>query len=392
MGIFDVFKKKQSTLTASAIVEDRATFSVFGGDVYASDVFRSGVRAIASQVAKLQGAHYVQYSDQKRIGDAKLSRILSTRWNPYMSAYDGLYKLTTLLYIQGNAFAVLDRDGSGNVQGIYPVNYQSVEMLADGSGRMFVKFTFSNGKSSMFDYGDVIHLRRDFASNPLLGDDNEPIMPIVELSHVQNESVIKGLKSGASIRGLLKTTGILSDDKLKAYRDSFVKDYLSMSNDGGVVMTDSNMEYTPLDSKPVLLDSRQTEAIQAKVFAYLGVSKEFVNNSYTEDTMSAVIEGVVEPIAIQLSEEFTHKVFTEREVAFGNSIVFDAGRMIFSSNATKIKMISTMMPYGLLTINEARTVMNLPPVEDGDKRVVTLNVVSADQQDDYQAKKAEGSA
>jgi len=42
------------------------------------------------------------------------------------------------------------------------------------------------------------------------------------------------------------------------------------------------------------------------------------------------------------------------------------------------------MPYGLLTVNQALEILNLPAVEDGDKRLQTLNMVSADKADQYQ--------
>jgi hypothetical protein len=45
------------------------------------------------------------------------------------------------------------------------------------------------------------------------------------------------------------------------------------------------------------------------------------------------------------------------------------------------------MPMGVFTVNEIRDVFNLAPVEGGDKRIQTLNVVSADKADDYQGVK-----
>ena len=47
-------------------------------------------------------------------------------------------------------------------------------------------------------------------------------------------------------------------------------------------------------------------------------------------------------------------------------------------------MIKELVPYGLLTVNEAREILNLAPVEDGEKRLQTLNVVQADKALDYQ--------
>ena len=47
-------------------------------------------------------------------------------------------------------------------------------------------------------------------------------------------------------------------------------------------------------------------------------------------------------------------------------------------------MIKELVPYGLLTVNEAREILNLAPVEDGEKRLQTLNVVDASKANKYQ--------
>jgi hypothetical protein len=41
-------------------------------------------------------------------------------------------------------------------------------------------------------------------------------------------------------------------------------------------------------------------------------------------------------------------------------------------------------PLGLMTINEARKLLALPPVEDGDTRLQSLNYISAQKADIYQ--------
>jgi len=67
-------------------------------------------------------------------------------------------------------------------------------------------------------------------------------------------------------------------------------------------------------------------------------------------------------------------------------IIFESGRLQFSSNATKVNLIAQLMPYGLLTINQALEILNLPGVKDGDKRLQTLNVVDASKANQYQLK------
>ena len=291
--------------------------------------------------------------------------------------------MVTHYYLYNNSFALIDRSGR-SVYGIYPITCSHMDFLSDAAGGLYCRFYLMNGKESIFPYSDIIHLRRNFNSNELLGDDNAALTPALELAHTQNEGIINGIKSGAHIRGILKFTQIMAPGKLKEEKEAFINDYLQISNDGGVVATDQKMEYTPIESKPVILSAEQSKTVQDKIYNYLGITEKIVNSSYTEDEFSAFYESTIEPLAVQLSLEFTSKIFNDREQAYGNSILFESGRLQFTSNKTKVSLIKELMPYGLLTINQALEILNLPSVKDGDKRLQTLNVIDADKAAKYQ--------
>lgn len=394
MGLFDrIFSKKALPVTVrrdALINEQQGVFTRWNGDAYSSDIYRAGVDAIARNVAKLKGSHVIKYADHAATaGECKLNRLLQTRPNEYMSAYDFLYKLCTRYFLNNNAFALLDKDDRGNVRAIYPITETYVEFLSDAANELYCRFTFSSGKTAVFNYRDIIHLRRNFNNNELLGDDNAALAPALELAHTQNEGIISGIKAGANIRGILHFTQIMPPSKMKEEKDAFIADYLTMNNDGGVVATDQKSEYTPIESKPVLLSAEQANAISEKIYNYLGVSKEIVNSSYNEEQFSSFYESTVEPFALALSLEFTAKVFNDREQAFGNAIIFDSGRMNYTSPQTKVNLIKELVPFGVLSINQALEILNLPPIADGDRRLQSLNYVSAQQADAYQMKKAE---
>lgn len=390
MGILDrVFKKKNEHRTGATLVNENGTFTQWNGDAYGNDIYRGAVDAIARNAGKLKGSHRIQYADhQQKTGDCKLNRILQVRPNPYMNAYDFLYKMVTRYYLFNNSFALLDKDERGNLQAIYPITASHVEMLSDEYNNLYCRFTLISGAVVVFPYSDIIHLRRNFNSNDLLGDDNGALYPALELAHTQNEGIINGIKAGASIRGILSFTQIMSPTKIKEEKDAFIKDYLDMGNDGGVIATDQKMEYKPIESKPVILDAAQAEQTKKKIYNYLGVTEEIVNSSYNEDQFSAFYESVLEPISVALGMEFTTKIFTDREIAFGNEIIFESGRLAFTSNATKVNLIKELMPMGLLTTNQALEILNLPSVEDGDKRLQSLNYIDQSIASEYQLESA----
>ena len=283
-----------------------------------------------------------------------------------------------------NAFAFLQRDDRGQLAGIFPLKPTHVDFLVDSAGDLFCKFLFDGGRETILPYGDIVHLRRNFNDNDLLGDSNAALFPALELAHTQNEGIMSGIKSGATIRGILRFTQIMAPEKLKEEKDRFVADYLQIANSGGLVAVDQKMEYEPITVTPTVIDAEQIGAVKTKIYDYLGISESIVNSSYTEDQWAAFYESTLEPLAVQLSLEFTRKLFNDREQAFGNSIIFESGRLQFSSNATKVNLIKELMPFGLLTVNQALEILNLPGVEGGDKRLQTLNVVDAAYAAQYQ--------
>lgn len=388
MGIFDrFFKKKEETqvTTAKLVIEPTAGFRGYTNNAYSNDIYREAVDAIARNAGKLKGSHVITYATDQR-GDNKLNRLLQVRPNKYMSAYDFIYKLVTHLFNNNNAFAYLDRDDNGNLRAIYPVNATTVNILSDASNNLYCRFSLRSGKQVTLPYDDIIHLRRHFNDDEILGEDNSAIIPGLELANTQNDGIINGIKAGASIRGILKFTQLMGATRLKEEKDAFIKDYLDMRNDGGIVATDQQMEYEPIESKPVILDADHAREIKSKVYNYLGITEAIVNSSYTEDQYSAFYESTLEPIATALSQEFTAKLFNDREQAYGNSIIFESGRLQFTSNKTKVNLIAQLMPMGLLTTNQALEILNLPSVTDGNKRLQALNMINVDLAEKYQAK------
>ncbi len=388
-GLFSrLFRRQKEPVKverAELLSGSTAIFTPWSGDAYSNDIYRAAVDAIARNAAKLKGSHVIHYPDRNEPAkSSKLNRLLQVQPNPYMSAFDMLYKMVTHYFLYNNAFAYLQKDGRGQVVGIYPLKAMHVDFLTDHSNELYCKFLFSNSREVILPYADIIHLRRNFNENDLLGDPNTALGPALELAHTQNEGYINAIKTSANIRGILKFTQIMAPEKLKEEKERFINDYLSIANDGGVVATDQKMEYDPIEIKPVVIDDKQIQAIKTKIYDYLGVSEAIVNSSYNEEQWAAFYESTLEPIAVQMSLEFTRKIFNEREQAFGNTIIFESGRLQFSSTKTKVNLIAQLIPYGLLTINQALEILNLPGVEDGDKRLQTLNVVDSLKANQYQ--------
>ena len=168
---------------------------------------------------------------------------------------------------------------------------------------------------------------------------------------------------------------------MKTEKEQFVADYFNPANSGGVAATDQRFDFVPTNVTPYSIPQEQIEAVNRQIYDYLGVNGKIISGSYTENEFSAFYESIVEPFALQLSQEFHLKS--------GAAITFTAERIEFSSAETKIKLLHEAAPLGLMTVNEARHLLALPPVEDGDRRLQSLNYVSAEKADAYQLEESE---
>lgn len=366
-----------------------AVFSDFGNEAYTSDVVRSAVDAIARNGAKLKAKHVRKMGGQLSTVASSIEYMLQTEPNPYMDAYTFLYKTITNYCMKDNSFVQIQKNG-GRIKGYYPLNYSMAEAM-ESDGEIWIRFRFESGETKTIRYADLIHLRRHFYKNDIFGESSDiALLPTLELIKTTNQGIINAIKSSAALRGVMKFVSMLKPEDMKKQRDTFVNDYMGVDNNGGIAAVDGKFEFQPLENKPVMVNKSQMDHIKQSVYDFFGVNENIVQNKYSEDEWNAFYESCIEPIAIQLGLQCTIKSFTPKEKGFGNEIVFESNRLQYASNTTKKDLIKELMPMGLLTTNQALEILNMPPIEGGDKRIMSLNYIDASAATEYQLAKAKG--
>lgn len=378
MGLFDKLFKKQTSRELEYMQFMNGytpTFSKWSSKAYESDVVRSVMHCIASNGAKLKGKHIRHIDGKLANTNSKLNYILQYQWNPIMNAYSALYKVISELFDpnSNNALIYVETDEHGDIKGLYPLNFNSAEFLENKQGEIFIRYQFGNGKRVTVSYDDVAHLRMYYKDDDMFGSPSATsLKPTLNLINTTNEGIINAVKSSAYLRGILKYTGILKREDITADRNRFVEEYLSTANNGGIGALDSKADFIKTDLQPKMVDDKQMKLIEEKIYKFFNINENIVMSKYTEEEWNAFYESVLEPIAIQLSLEFTNKFFTERELGFGNEIIFEANRLQYVSTKTKIQLIKETVPFGILTPNEAREILNLAPIEGGDQRILAV--------------------
>ena len=68
---------------------------------------------------------------------------------------------------------------------------------------------------------------------------------------------------------------------------------------------DSKADYIELKNQPLMVNAAHMKELRDAVFRYFGVSEAIVMGNYTEDQWNAFYESTIEPLAVQMSLEFT---------------------------------------------------------------------------------------
>lgn len=363
------------------------------GSLRENEIVGAIANTIASNVGKL--APQVIRKDARGITvkNDRISRLLNLRPCPEASTYDFLYRMASDLVYTSNAFAVIFyNDDFTDVLRIQPVTVRSHRVFEDEYGRVFFRFVWDyDGVEYTLPYEFVIHVKARYNKKRFLGTSPDgDLRESVELLQTTYDGIKNVIKNSASLRGYLKYNNFIDEDELKEKVRDFQSAYMSAENEGGIAGLDNELDFHEINQQPRQIPVAQVAFFRDNIYRYYGVNEKVLTGSYTEAEWNSFYESVIEPIAIQLSLEFTFKLFTERERGFGNKIVFTANRLQYATLQTRTTIGKELFDRGVITINEYRELMYMQQIEDGDVRMVSLNYVKADDQSLYQTGKDDG--
>lgn len=392
MGIFKRRKKVGNVDSYQVVSDIKLPFTPFGNSITNSDVVRICIDRVASQCAKLKGRHIKVGSDGVQTEKTgSIAFLLKYQVNPLMTPFQFLYKVVSLLLLNDNVFVYPMYDKSTlKLKAIYPLNPIMVEPIEDSEGSYFLRFYFEDGTSYTLPYENVIHLKRFYSTNDFFGgtssnSSHEALLKTLKI----NDSLLQGIESGMlssfQIKGLLKINGMLKEADKQKQLDEFNRALEKATNkNSAIIPMDAKSEYTPLNIDPKFIDEKTLDFLQSKILDYFGVSKAVFINQYNETEFNAFYESTIEPIAIQLSEVFSNGLLTINELERGEEILFFSERLQYASWTTKVSAIEKLMGLGIMSLNESRALLGLEPIENGNKRLQSLNYVDATKANEYQ--------
>lgn len=380
MGILDIFRRKKDkgaelrTVVQEYYGNNPYLFArTYAARIYDIPEVRTAIECFADIFSSIP--KYVERVNKNGNIDYfenTMSRVLTLKSNPLQNATQFWKNVITRLLLDNNVFIEPAFDGSGELIALYVLPKDEFDFTLDGNNSR-VAF---RGIGKTYNLNSLIYLNR-FATMKGMLNNNLGLYETVLQSlaqqaiNVSNPKKVRALIQGNSIgAGQIKEKDRVGTmEKVKASFDDNIQ---------GLAYLDRVLSVTPINWTENDVNRELMQFVINIVYNYFGITAEIINNKASEVEYQLFVRNKIEPVARQVEQEFTSKLFTQREIDFGNKIEFDTFSLTIGTMQSKSALFSVGLRQGILSIDDAREMIGLPPLPDG---LGTMIRVSADTMD-----------
>jgi len=366
MGLLEkIFKKKERESPQRQAAESyfktltayQPTFTSWRGQIYESLIVRAAIDARARHMSKLRVV-------LKGSARPALQTRLRRAPNDWQTWSQFLYRTSTILDMQNNAFVVPVFDSDGVQTGIYTVLPSSCD-LVNIDNEIWMKYRFSNGDTAAVEFKLCGLLTKFNYSQDFFGDNNAALNQTLALQDLQNQGLAEAVKASASYRFIAQVDNFSLSDDLDKERNRFNSKNFQKEGGGGVLLFPNTYKnIKQIESKPYTVPTEEINAIKTDVFNYFGVNEDILQGKAAGDELDAFFDSSIEPFEIQASEVLTKMLFTQTEQSYGAGIYVVANRLQYMKTSEKIALAQQLGDRGMITINEVRELFNYEPLPE----------------------------
>ena len=306
-----------------------------------------------------------------------LSFILSKKPTGKINAFT-FYKLIVKdILLQGNAYALILRNGKGEVIGLQYIQAGLVSPI-DRGDRIEYQVT---GIKGFVRQEDILHFM-NYTDNGVYG--------ISVLTHARRTLGIADYgenasenfyKSGGCTTGFLKFDGPSSGKQREEILSAWNQATGGVRNQpNGIPVLPANVNYTQLSVNPAdaqLLESREFSVVE--ICRFFGVSPtkcfDLTHASYNNSEMAelAFLNDTLRPLLTKIEMEMETKLFKPEE---GYDIKFDVSELLRTDKKSQAEYFTKMFNLGVLSPNDIRKELDMDEIEGGDIHCAQINLTS----------------
>ncbi len=311
-------------------------------------------------------------------------RVINLKPNPLQNATQFWKDVVTKLLLNSNVFIEPTFDWrTGDLKYLYvlPKDQFDFNLYNDRATVTFLKL----GKT--YDMDELIYINRF----PTLGggqrNDLGLYETVIQALAAQAIEVASPKKPRAILQATTGTQGNLKDKDKKGAMGDVKANFDASVN--GIVYFDPQWKITPINWNENDVNRDLMKFIVNIVYNFFEITEEIINNKATEIEYQLFVKNKIQPLAKQVEQEFTAKLFSKREREFGNRLELDTFNLSVSTLTAKTQFFNVVGRSGVLNIDEQREMIGYPPLPNGLGQMyrVTADTVNIEIVDEYQKTK-----
>lgn len=299
--------------------------------------------------------------------------------NPYNSINDIKTHITQSYILTGNAYLVIERNGSRI--NIHPKESDKMKIRIDKNGAL-AEYIYGEKQfyEKKYKPEEICHIRNydctnmHYGRSPLLSVEN---MILLNYYATQTNKAI--FRNGPIPAGMFFTEFDLSEDQRKELIKSFEARHKGSENQGKIGVAPAfvkDFKVTQIDIKDMLYNE-QTRLIREIIFAQLGLPPfvggvmEYANYANALPQDRSFYQNTISPLSLIQEEALTRQILLRYYDKSGNYVYgYDLSGVpaLQSNEKERASNYAILVRSGILTPNEARQMgYELPPLEGGDE-------------------------
>lgn len=344
-------------------------------DILAYHAVYACITLIANDISKL-GVRLVQ-KDENDIWVPTTNPAYSPvlrKPNRYQTRTQFFESWVLSILMDGNTYVLKERDNRNVVTSLYILDPLRVQPMVADDGSIFYQLDVDSLSGVlepvMVPDSEIIHDRTNPFYHPLCGI--SPIyacaLPVLQGTEIQKNSA-SFFKNHSRPGGILTAPGAVSDDTVQQLRNYWETNYTG-NNAGKVAVLADGLTYKSFDVQ----SAANSQVIEQLKWTAEVVCSVFHVPPYKIGVGSAPTSGNIQSEQVRYYGDALHKRIEDMEILLDEGLNMSSNIGVEFEIDTLLRMDSkTMMETqeigvgaGIIKLNEARKIMNKPPMEGGD--------------------------
>ena len=339
-------------------------------------------KVLSESIASLPLNIYERMADGDRLlaDTHRLYFLLHNQPSKLYTSYTFIEYLVKSICLNGNGYAVINRDRNANIVSFTCINPTDVKIIQE-YGSLYYNI---KGYDELIPAEDIIHVK-NLTNDGILG-----MSPIQYAA----ESLGWGIAlqtygntyfgNGGMPSGTLESDKVLTTEAVERLRQSWDKAYGGVDNANKVAVLEEGIQF-----KPVSISNESAQFLASRQWSISEIARwyrvpphliqDLSKSSFNNIEMQSMefIQYTLTPLLKRFEQEFNSKVFkvNERNRFY---VEFNVNGLLRGDAKTRADLYTKAIQWGWMSINEVRRKENLNAIPDGDEHLVPMNMTNLD--------------